>query len=95
MNPLRSVGARLSLALVAVVAGALALVYVIVVPSLQQRLIDAKLNQLRAVLPQISQAVPQTAFDDWQIYLETSSETADAGSSSTRSSRRRPGRARP
>ena len=78
MNPLRSVGARLSLALVAVVAGALALVYVIVVPSLQQRLIDSKLDQLRAVMPQISQAVPQTPFDDWQIYLETSSETADA-----------------
>jgi signal transduction histidine kinase len=79
MNPLRSVGARLSLALVAVVAGALALVYVIVVPSLQQRLIDSKLDQLRAVMPQISQDVPQAPlFDDWQIFLERASQTADA-----------------
>lgn len=78
MNPFRSVGARLSLALVAVVAGALALVYVIVVPSLQQRLIDSKLNQLRAVLPQISQTVPQERFAVWSDFLETASTTADA-----------------
>jgi signal transduction histidine kinase len=78
MNPLRSVGARLSLALVAVVAGALALVYVVVVPSLQQRLIDAKLAQLRAVMPQISQTVPQDQFAVWTDFLETASTTADA-----------------
>jgi signal transduction histidine kinase len=78
VNPLRSVGARLSLALVAVVAGALALVYVIVVPSLQQRLIDAKLNQLRTVMPQISQTVPQGQFAVWTDFLETASTTADA-----------------
>jgi signal transduction histidine kinase len=79
MNPFRSVGAKLSLALVAVVAGALALVYVIVVPSLEQRLIDSKLAQLRAFMPQIVQTVPQSPqFDDWQAFLETTSETADA-----------------
>jgi signal transduction histidine kinase len=78
VNPIRSVGARLSLALVAVVAGALALVYVIVVPSLQQRLIDAKLNQLRAVMPQISETVPQERFADWSAFLDTASTTADA-----------------
>jgi len=47
MNPLRSVGARLSLALVVVVALALAVVYVALVPTLQRRLVDAKLSQLR------------------------------------------------
>jgi signal transduction histidine kinase len=78
MNPFRSVGARLSLALAAVVAGALALVYVIVVPSLQQRLIDSKLDQLRAVTPQISRTVPQTIFESWADFLETSSSAADA-----------------
>ena len=36
VNPLRSVGARLALALLVVVAGALAIVYLIVVPSLEQ-----------------------------------------------------------
>ncbi len=47
VNPLRSVGARLSLALLLVVAGSLALVYLVVIPSLQGRLIDNKLAQLR------------------------------------------------
>jgi signal transduction histidine kinase len=68
----------LSLALVTVVAGALALVYVIVVPSLEQRLIDSKLSQLRAVMPQIVQTVPQSSYEDWPAFLETTSETADA-----------------
>ena len=47
VNPLRSVGARLSLALLLVVAGSLALVYLVVIPSLESRLIDSKINQLR------------------------------------------------
>jgi signal transduction histidine kinase len=42
----RTVGARLSLALLAVVAIVLAVVYVVVVPSLQNRLIGARLNDL-------------------------------------------------
>jgi signal transduction histidine kinase len=47
VNPLRSVGARLSLALLLVVAGSLALVYLVVIPSLESRLIDSKIHQLR------------------------------------------------
>jgi len=78
MNPFRSVGARLSLALALVVAGALALVYLVVVPSLQQRLIDSKLSQLKAALPQVSEQVPQTPFDLWPDFLERASSTADA-----------------
>src|SRR5437588_66960 len=46
MNPLRTVGALLSLALLGVVAVVLGLVYLIVVPSLKSRLIDARLNDL-------------------------------------------------
>jgi two-component system, OmpR family, sensor kinase len=47
MSAFRTVGARLSLALLAVVALVLALVYFIVVPSLKSRLIDARLVDLR------------------------------------------------
>ena len=47
MNPLRSVGARLGLALAVVVAAALVLVDLIVVPSLERNLIDAKLAPAR------------------------------------------------
>jgi two-component system, OmpR family, sensor kinase len=46
MNPFRSVGARLSLALGVVVLGALAIVWVALVPSLQNRLVDGRLQAL-------------------------------------------------
>jgi signal transduction histidine kinase len=77
MNPFRSVGARLSLALVGVVALALGLVYLIVVPSLRQRLVDAKLTQLRKAAPGIAAGVPPTRFD-WADKLEIWSARADA-----------------
>ncbi len=45
MSWFRTVGARLSLALLVVVAGVLAFVYLIVVPSLENRLIDSRKDQ--------------------------------------------------
>ena len=55
VNPIRSVGARLSLALLLVVAGSLTLVYIVVIPSLESRLIDSKINQLRSNIPTLLQ----------------------------------------
>ena len=46
MNPLRSVGGRLSIALLLVVAGALGIVYLVVVPRLQERLVDARVSEV-------------------------------------------------
>ncbi len=46
MSPLRSVGARLSLALAAVVLGALAVVWVALVPTLEHRLVAGRLSEL-------------------------------------------------
>jgi signal transduction histidine kinase len=51
MNPLRSVGARLGLALVLVVLGALGIAYLLVVPSLKHRLVSSKISQLSKALP--------------------------------------------
>lgn len=51
MNPFRSVGARLSVALAVVVAAALAIVYVALVPTLERRLVNAKVAQLRRAAP--------------------------------------------
>jgi signal transduction histidine kinase len=73
----RSVGTRLSLALAGVVALALGLVYLIVVPSLRQRLVDAKLHELQAALPQISLRVGQAGFALPDV-LETASASANA-----------------
>ena len=53
MNPFRSVGALLSIALSLVVVGALLIIYFMVVPSLQHRLVDTRLQQLERVAPDL------------------------------------------
>jgi signal transduction histidine kinase len=63
MSAFRTVGARLSLALLAVVAIALALVYVVVVPSLQSRLIGAKLDDLERAAPRLVSEQKKNPFD--------------------------------
>jgi signal transduction histidine kinase len=50
MNPFASVGVRLALALLLVVAGALVIVYLIVVPSYEQSLVSARLDDLQLSL---------------------------------------------
>jgi signal transduction histidine kinase len=59
---LRSVGAQLSLALLVIVAAGLAFVYLIVVPSLEERLVDGKLDQLAGAAPTIAQQNRRTTF---------------------------------
>jgi signal transduction histidine kinase len=79
VNPFRSVGARLSLALVVVVALALVLVYAVVVPSLRNRLIDAKLSRMEKELPTVAAEIPVTeARSNWVENLERWSGSADA-----------------
>ena len=63
MRPLRSVGARLSLALVAVVAVALGVVYGIVVPSLERNLRESKLDELTQSGEALARQFPPFAFD--------------------------------
>ncbi len=63
MNPLRSVGARLSLALALVIAVALGVAYAIVVPSLERNLIEAKLDQLRRDSGTPASEFPLTGFE--------------------------------
>jgi len=57
----RTVGARLSLALLVVVAGVLAFVYLIVVPSLQNRLIDSREAQAARVAARVADQWPATS----------------------------------
>jgi signal transduction histidine kinase len=78
MNPFRSVGARLGLGLAVVVAAALVLVHLIVVPSLKRNLIDEKLSRLQEAVPSVAQEVllaPTTAVDD---AMEEAAASADA-----------------
>ncbi len=75
MNPLRSVGGTLALALLLVVAGALAIVYVVVVPSYERSVVDARLADVDKTLRTII-AEPLTA-DVWSgRWVEEQEEAA-------------------
>jgi signal transduction histidine kinase len=78
MNPLRSVGGRLALGLALVVAGALLLADLIVVPSLERHLVDSKLNQLRHDTPPIAARLGNSV--DYQLHarIVQAAEAADA-----------------
>jgi two-component system OmpR family sensor kinase len=65
VNPLRSVGARLALALAVVVAGALAVVWVALVPSLERRLVNGRLAELGASARAIAREIPSSANEDF------------------------------
>ncbi len=79
MNPFRSVGARLTLALALLVAGALGVVYAIVVPSLEHNLVGAKVKQLRTAAPAVGHQLPSsTASPDWPYTLATLATSANA-----------------
>ena len=78
MNPFRSVGARLSLALVIVVAAALGLVDLIVVPSLERKLIDAKIAQLHDAAPGVAAQISPAAVYNLDPVLQTAAQSANA-----------------
>jgi signal transduction histidine kinase len=78
VNPLRNVGGRLALGLALVVAGALLLVDLIVVPSLERNLINSKLGQLREAAPAI--ALRLGGSTDFQLHenIVAAAEGVDA-----------------
>jgi len=76
VNPLRSVGARLSLALLLVVAAALGLVYAAVAPSLENRLVDSRLNDLERIAPALAREIAENPFDP--DFFESAATTANA-----------------
>jgi two-component system, OmpR family, sensor kinase len=75
VHPFRRVGARLSLALALVVAGALAVVWVALVPTLQHRLVNGRLALLAQSAREIDRS--ETAAPD-QDFIDDAARTADA-----------------
>jgi signal transduction histidine kinase len=71
------VGARLGLALFVVLAGALALVYLIAVPSLQNRLVSSRVSQVERAAAGLARDLPSDRFR-WPDFLESASESANA-----------------
>jgi two-component system, OmpR family, sensor kinase len=78
VNPLKSVGARLGLGLAIVVAAALILVDLIVVPSLEKNLIDAKLQQLSDVAPRLGSQLLNSSSFSIDETIQTAAANADA-----------------
>jgi signal transduction histidine kinase len=76
VNPFRSVGARLSLALLLVVAMALGLVYLAVAPSLENRLVDSRLNDLERIAPALAEEIAE--FPNDPDFFESASTNANA-----------------
>jgi signal transduction histidine kinase len=78
---LRTVGVKLSLALIALVAGALAIVYFAVVPTLEDRLIDARMSQLQrtadAIIGDYASTVIEEDFE-WMDFVATESQVRGA-----------------
>jgi signal transduction histidine kinase len=71
MTPLRGVGGRLALALLAVVAGVLAIVYLIVVPSYRSSLANNELRSLEASLRTVIPAFPPEPYLKQQFATTT------------------------
>ena len=74
---LRTVGLKLSLALAALVAGALAIVYVAIVPTLEDRLVNGRIDQLErtadAIVADFQETVDEPTFT-WPGFVTTESQ---------------------
>jgi signal transduction histidine kinase len=71
----RTVGLKLTLALAGLVAGALAIVYLAVVPSLKDRLINSRLDQLEQVAPPVITSIETGAPGTIGLNLTLSDES--------------------
>ena len=76
MRRLRRVGARLSLALAAVVAGALTVVWVALVPTLQHRLVNGRLQLLVQSARVVGRSEPRNEPN--REFIDDAARTADA-----------------
>jgi two-component system OmpR family sensor kinase len=76
VNPFRSVGARLALALAVVVLGALAVVWVALVPSLERRLVAGRLQELAGSARGVAREARGLRVD--QDFVDGASRGADA-----------------
>ncbi len=74
---IKGIRLRLALALLGVVAGALVVAYLIVVPTLESRLVDAKIDQLEANAATVADCIKATDFP-WQECADTGSAVLNA-----------------
>ncbi|HXH87787.1 MAG TPA: ATP-binding protein [Gaiellaceae bacterium] len=75
---IKGIRLRLALALLVVVAGALAVAYLIVVPTLESRLVDAKIDLLERNARTLAGCIQATDSAGWQECADTGSSVLDA-----------------
>ncbi len=75
---IRGIRLRLALALLVVVAGALAVAYAIVVPTLESRLVDAKIEQLERDAVTVGSCIESSETTSWQDCADTGSAVLNA-----------------
>ncbi|MGH3038532.1 MAG: sensor histidine kinase [Gaiellaceae bacterium] len=73
--PLISLSVKAGLVLFAVVAGALAIVYIAVVPQLENRLVDAKIDELSQAAPRVAEDVRDLDFFSMQQVVRAQGES--------------------
>ncbi|MGH3035124.1 MAG: sensor histidine kinase [Gaiellaceae bacterium] len=78
MKTLTSLSVKVGLALFVVVAGALAIVYFAVVPQLESRLVDAKLEDVAASASGVKRALSQRSPSEYQPAAERQSAVVNA-----------------
>ena len=80
---IRGIRLRLALALLLVVAGALGVVYMIVVPSLEAELVNAKLDQLEEDARTVAPGLPRRTRSNRSSLPSSRPRSSRRGSSST------------
>ena len=82
-----SLSVKVGLVLFAVVAGALAIVYIAVVPQLESRLVDAKIRELEQAVPAVALEVGDLDNLSVQAVVRRRARGSAPASSCSRSSR--------
>jgi signal transduction histidine kinase len=78
MTRFSSVGARLSFALLLVLAGALAIVYIVVVPSLESSLVDDRLSELNRNAGTVAETLASDDRGQWLLDVVGSADLMNA-----------------
>ena len=76
--PLISLSVKVGLILFAVVGGALAIVYIAVVPQLESRLVDAKIEELEHAAPAVAEQVRGRDYRTMQTNAQEQAESLDS-----------------
>jgi signal transduction histidine kinase len=77
-RPRATLGVKLALVLFGAVAGALAIVYLLVVPRLEDRVVDAKIRELERAMPSVVTQIRRSSFIELQDTVSLAAASVNA-----------------